>query len=554
MASSSVARVQSTPRSLLPRPAWLSPLCQRLGAVLVFVFFATAGAAQAQTEEATGPNVIVVMSDDQAPGMMRALPTVRRELGARGATFTNAFATFPLCCPARATLLTGQYAHNHGTLGNNPLAGGGYRALEDPERNLAAWLRAGGYDTAFAGKWLNGLRMPRHAPPGWNLWAGLVGAGGEGLSSYYDYEIFNAFGKPTGYGSTPADYQTDALTRDYALPYIAGQAAVPGPFFLWLAYHPPHAGTGRDDAAGRRCSDGPPAARSSKQSAIPPPRYARAYQRTAVPRSPAFDERDVSDKPKFIARRPPLSDRDLETIDRDYRCGLAALRALDDAVAAIVAELRATAQYDDTVIAFLPDQGVMGGEHRIKRGKNVPYEEAIRIPLLMRGPGIAPGTVIDAPVANADLAPTILDLAGVTPPPELSRPVDGTSQRPALAGALADPGRAILIEGRDNTAKSRHGYKVRSYVGVRTARYAYFEHRRASYGALAQGIAAPIGAGRTVERELYDLARDPNQLRNAIRDERYRAAKAELAVLTEALERCSGPSCAVTAAVPAPAR
>ncbi len=140
------------------------------------------------------PNFVIVMSDDQGPGMMKALPTVTRELGGRGTTFQNAFATYPLCCPARATLLTGQYAHNHGTTGNNPLSGGGYRALIDPERNLAAWLQASGYVTGFVGKWLNGLRTPRRPPPGWNEWYGLVGAGGEGLSSFYDYDVFEPDG------------------------------------------------------------------------------------------------------------------------------------------------------------------------------------------------------------------------------------------------------------------------------------------------------------------------------------------------------------------------
>jgi len=513
----------------------------------------TAG-APAQTTEATGPNIIVVMSDDQAPGMMAALPTVRRELGGRGATFTNAIATYPLCCPARATLLTGEYAHNHGTLGNSPLSGGGYRALIDPERNLAAWLQAGGYDTAFAGKWLNGLRTPRKSPPGWDLWSGLVGEGGEALSSFYDFDVFEPDGTPRHYGDRPADYQTDVLTRDYALPYIAGQAVEPGPFFLWLAYHPPHSGVGRNDAAGRRCTDGPPGERSSKQSAIPPPRYARSYLNARVPRSPAFDERDVSDKPKFVNRRPPLSDRDLETIARDYRCGLAALRALDDGVGEIVEQLRTTGQLADTVLVFLPDQGVMSGEHRIKRGKNVPYEEAIRIPLLVRGPSIVPGSVIEAPVPNVDLAPTILEYAGVDVAPSIARPIDGVSQVAALAGAPADANRAVLIEGRDNVAKSRHGYKVRSYVGVRTRRYAYIEYRRGNFAALDEGIAAAIGVGRTAERELYDLARDPDQLRNLAGDPRYAAAARELRALTALLERCEGAECALSSEVSGPRR
>jgi arylsulfatase A-like enzyme len=523
-------------------------------APLAVVIASALAGSPASAGDAVGPNIIVVMSDDQGPEMMRALPTVNRELGARGTTFTNAFASYPLCCPARATLLTGEYAHNHGTLGNNPLSGGGYPALIDPERNLAAWLQAEGYDTAFAGKWLNGMRTPRLAPPGWDSWAGLVGEGGDGLSSFYDYDIFEPDGTPRHYGDGEFDYQTDVLTRDYALPYIDAQALEPGPFFLWLAYHPPHSGTGRNDEAGRRCSDGPPAERSSKQSAIPPPRYARRYEHAPVPRPPSFNERDVSDKPKFVRRRPPLSDADLETIDRDYRCGLAALRALDDGFGEIVAHLRLTGQLENTVLIFLTDQGVMAGEHRIKRGKNVPYEEAIRIPLLIRGPSIVPGAVIGAPVANADLAPTILNFAGATVAPELFRPLDGTSLAVALAGGPVNPARAIPIEGRDNVAQSRHGYKVRSYVGVRTARYAYLEYRRANYATREEGIAAAIGTGRTSERELYDLARDPNELRNVARDPAYAAARAELAELTARLEHCSGPDCVISAAVTGPRR
>ena len=508
----------------------------------------------ARAQEAVGPNIIVVMSDDQAPGMMRALPTVQRELGTRGTTFTNAFASYPLCCPARATLLTGEYAHNHGTLGNNPLSGGGYQALREPGKTLASWLQANGYNTAFAGKWLNGLRSPHAAPRGWDQWSGLIGEGGDGLSSYYDFDIFEPDGKPRHYDERTRDYQTDVLTRDYALPYVDAQAFEPGPFFLWLAYHPPHSGVGRNDLAGRRCSEGPPDERGSKQGAIPPARYARRYINARVPRSPSFNEQDVSDKPKLVARRPRLSERDLETIDRDYRCGLAAVKALDDGVGDIIAELRATGQLANTLLIFLTDQGVMAGEHRIKRGKNRPYEEAIGIPLLIRGPGVVAGGVVDAPVVNADLAPTILQFAGATVPDGLARPIDGTSLATPLAGGPADPNRAIPIEGRDNTERSRHGFKVRSYVGVRTARYAYFEYHRANYATQDDGIAAPIGAGRRTERERSDLVRDPNQLRNLARDPGYGFARAQLAALTERLARCEGAECVVSGAISGPRR
>jgi N-acetylglucosamine-6-sulfatase len=197
---------------------------------------------------------------------------------------------------------------------------------------------------------------------------------------------------------------------------------------------------------------------------------------------------------------------------------------------------------------------VMAGEHRIKRGKNRPYEEAIHIPLLMRGPGVVPGGVIDAPVANADLAPTILAFAGAQVPAGLARPIDGTSLTAPLAGGPANADRAILIEGRNNVERSRHGYKVRSYVGVRTSRYSYFEYHRAGYETQAEGIVAPIGAGPQTDRELYDLVRDPNQLRNLARDPGYAFARHQLARLTERLEGCSGPECIVSERVGAPRR
>ena len=149
--------------------------------------------------------------------------------------------------------------------------------------------------------------------------------------------------------------------------------------------------------------------------------------RAPVPRPPSFDERDLSDKPGFVARRDPIDEGTLEKIDRSYRCGLAALLSVDDAVAGLVAELRTAGRLESTTIVFTADQGILAGEHRLL-GKNLPYEEAIRVPLVVRSPGVRAGTVDADPVVNADLAPTILELAG---------------------------------------------------VGVRTARYTYVEHRRA---------------------------------------------------------------------------
>ena len=174
--------------------------------------------------------------------------------------------------------------------------------------------------------------------------------------------------------------------------------------------------------------------------------------------------------------------------------------------------LRATGELSNTVIVFLADQGVMAGEHRIKRGKNIPYEEAIKIPLVMRGPSIAAGREIAEPVSNADLAPTILNLAGATIPAELA--VRSTGSHRHRCWPARTRRRGGWCRSRDATTSRARGagYKVRSYVGVRTSRYAYFEYRRANFDSLAAGIHARIGAGRSTDVELYDLVRDPYEL------------------------------------------
>jgi arylsulfatase A-like enzyme len=201
------------------------------------------------------------------------------------------------------------------------------------------------------------------------------------------------------------------------------------------------------------------------------------------------------------------------------------------------------------VLVFLTDQGVMAGEHRIKRGKNKPYEEALKIPLMISGPGVLPGQTITAPVSNADIAPTLLNLAGATMPKRSARTLDGTSLAGDLAGISAPPGRVVPIEGRDRVGRSRHGYKVLSYAGVRTARYSYVEYRRATFASRSEGIHARLGAGRTTETELYDLARDPYELKNLAKNPRYQAIRRQLSSLTEQLENCSGADCVTTAVI-----
>ena len=475
---------------------------------------AGAFAGDAQRSVSARPNFIIVMADDLGAGMdAGAAVACSACSGDRGATFENAFASYPLCCPARATLLTGQYAHNHGAKGNSPRSGGGYRALIEPERNLAAWLQANGYATAFAGKWLNGLRTPRQAPPGWDEWWGLVGEGGDGLSSFYDYDVFEIGGAATALRHRRRrlpDRRADAGVR--AAVHRPRRRRAANPFFLWLAYHPPHNGLGRDDRAGTRAARRP-AGLARRHAERDPGRRATPGASCArrLPRRPSFDERDVADKPSFVRRRTPLSDEDLERIERDHRCGLAALLALDEAIAEIVVAARApAASSSDTVLIFTADHGVLAGrapDHSAARTRPTRRRSGSRC--VIRGPGIAAGARLAA--AGRQRRPRADD-----PRSRRCRGAGGAraADRRHLAGRRSWPAsraddRAILIEGRDNVARPRNGFKVRSYVGVRTARYAYVEYRRASFDTGRRGSRRRSAPAASPTRELYDLQPRP---------------------------------------------
>jgi N-acetylglucosamine-6-sulfatase len=458
-----VARFQYTPsRVRVPAGAALLVVLAALWGGL-----ALTGSAPAQEDAAEGggrPNFVVIMTDDQPASSLRHMPRLQRTLIDRGTRFTNSFASFPLCCPSRATFISGQYAHNSGVQGNNPRDNGGYELLKQPERNLAAWLAAGGYTTAHIGKFLSGYDTAA-AAPGFTRWNGFFGS----QTRYYDYRLVVG-NDPRRFGLKRRDYSTTVMTglARQAIRKLSNSA---DPFFLSLAYNAPHSGAGRDDAAGRRCGGVDPHPRAQ-----PAPRDADAFAHAQVATAPSFNEKAIGDKPALIAGLHRFGDSQIKKIKTGARCRLAALRSVDRGVATIVRTLKRERQLSHTVILYTTDNGVFAGEHRINDGKNRPYEEAIAAPLIVRGPGVGRGKRVAVPVANVDLAPSILDLAGVSPPPSLARPLDGRSFAPALGGGhLGD--RAILIEGRNSNLQSRG---IVSYQGVRTRQYAYHEyfHRR----------------------------------------------------------------------------
>jgi arylsulfatase A-like enzyme len=466
-------------------------------ALLALPSAATASRAAHSIVAAARPNVVVIETDDQTVESMRVMANVNRLLAVQGTTFDDNFASFSLCAPSRATFLTGQYSHDHGVVGNN-IANG--LARLDQTSTLPVWLRRGGYSTILVGKYLNeyGQTQGRTIPAGWTEWYGAVSL------AYYDYKL-NENGRIVKYGNAPDDYQTDVLTN-LAVGAIQRRAARPKPFFLWLTYFAPHYG-------GPREPDDPPALKTP----VAGPAHKGAFATEPLPQTPSFDEADVSDKPAGIRNRPLLGADTIAALTSSYRQRLEGLLSVDDGVARIVRTLKQAGVLDDTLIVFTSDNGFMQGEHRVVDAKQLVYEPSVRVPLVMRGPGVPRGLHLSQLVANVDLAPTILDAARVPP----GRVEDGRS----LFRLLADPGlewgRDILLERGPNGGPS--GQRV--YTAVRTPRFKYVEYM-------------------TGERELYDLSPDPDELQNLDGNPAYAAVETELATELATLRDCAGATCA----------
>lgn len=439
--------------------------------------------------DSAAPNVIVVMTDDQALDTMWAMPRTRRLIGDAGTTYENFFVSFPLCCPSRATFLTGQYAHNHGVRNNHP-PNGGYQAL-DSERTLPVWLTRAGYRTGLVGKYLNGYGeegAETEVPPGWSEWYGLPA---KAKQRAYDFDL-NENGEIVHYGEPgeAGPYKTEVLEAR-ATSFVERAAAGRRPFFLWVATNGPHRDSSLPDDAERNPE---PAARDRG-----------AFDGRRAPRHASMAEADVTDKPREVRELPQLSAARKQRLDREYVSQLESLQSIDRLVARLVRRVRAAGELERTVFVFTSDNGYLRGQHRLE-GKSRPYEEAIRVPLMIRGPGFAAGARDQRLTANIDLAPTVLALSGA----RADLTVDGTS--------LFDDGAArrdaVLLEVFD---------RDQAFQGLRTERWAYAEYESG-------------------DRELYDLRADPQQLQNLADDRRSREVVESLAGQLERLRTCRGPA------------
>ncbi len=462
------------------------------------------------------PNIVLIMDDDQSVNLQQFLTKTNAAIGAHGVTFDNSFVNYSLCCPSRSTMLTGQYAHNHGVRGNQ-LPSGGYSKLAPTLGNtMPVWLQRAGYYTAHIGKFLNGYGATgpdTDVPPGWNEWYGSIDNPDQftgGTYTAYGYTL-NENGRIVHYGSTPdvvdpATYQTDVYNQK-AADFIRRRAPSNKPFYLSVAPRDPHA-----EAAACNCSgDNPRAA----------PRYEGHFAGLTAPRNPDFNEADVSDKPSNIKNLSPLNASQQDAVDARYRARAEAVLGVDDLVQNVVNTLKQEGELKNTVLIFTSDNGFFHGEHRVPQGKVRLYEPSIRVPLEIRAPGMPKGVHRSQPVGNVDLTETILDFAHA----KAGRKEDGMSLVPIMKKKRYWPGRGMDLETyfTPDTLEDPEDPPL-NYQGVRTDRYLY-----ANYG--------------TGEQELYDLRNDPFELQNAASNPAYTNVKASLQRLLGGLANCAGRTC-----------
>src|SRR4051812_37975435 len=441
------------------------------------------------------PNVIVIDTDDMNATDMFVMRNTLNLLGAHGTTFSNSYVSYPLCCPSRATFLTGQYAHNHHVMTDQRFGD------LDSSNTLPVWLRRAKYRTAMVGKYLNGYGVapfsPREVPQGWTQWYALTG----GTEQHrYGFKL-NENGKVHHYSRKPANY-IDYILNSKVNAVLKQWTISPKPFFIYYNPNNPHGEAGTPFW--------------STRDPEPAPQYLGAFGDITAPHPPNFDEADVSDKPEQVRNTPHLSDSQLSDIDRRYRGRLESLLSVDDEVKRIFGLVRKYGDKRKTFFIFTSDNGLELGAHRIEF-KNFLYEEGERVPLIIRGPGFPQGATRDQLAANIDLAPTITALTGATP----ARVMDGIPLLPLAKNPADGANRDILFESPD----------VGAY-GIRRGPWKY-------------------NLWNNGDEELYNIDDDPYELTNLLYDPPGPGAPSptdialadQLNVRLAQLRTCNGASC-----------
>lgn len=438
-----------------------------LASISGFFGFSLSGCRQqAGNQNPQKPNIIVIMTDDQPMHTLSYMPTVQEEVVQKGVNFTKAYATTPLCCPSRASIITGLFAQHTGVLTNRP----GAPAFTKDKETVAVWFKEAGYRTGWIGKYFNNIDLlPQdYIPPGWDdyqvLWDRDKTLGH--FSFFYGY-LLNNNGKMESYGHEAEDYSSDVFTRK-AKTFI--ETAEEQPFFLVISYYSPH----YPYEAARRHEN------LFKTEVEWTPHW-----------PPNFIEEDMSDKPEWL--------QTMKKIDYEYaldsdQAMLRSLMSVDEGLGELLKLLDQRQIRENTILVFLSDNGLAVGEHHII-GKDCPYEECIQIPLALYHPGQDYTARNEEKFAlNIDLAPTLLDLANIPIPNGL----DGTSLEPLLANPETDWRDHVFIEHyKDGEADDPSGLSTRipTYWAIRTDKWKYVEYING-------------------DRELYDMVNDRYELEN----------------------------------------
>jgi arylsulfatase A-like enzyme len=449
---------------------------------------ATTGPTDSTTTAPTRPpNIVFVLADDFDSGLVQYMPELNRSISDQGMSFDKYFVSSALCCPSRVSMLRGQYPHNTTVLTNED-GFMKFHRLGLESSTIATWLQAAGYRTALMGKYLNGYLEARSAglhqyvPPGWSEWH-VVGDGYRDV----DYTM-NRNGTLVGFGNAPEDALTDVL-RTSANGFIESSANSGQPFFLMISAFAPH---------------------------FPYPvldRYANALPDVRAPRPPSFNARG-RDEPKWLAAQPALTDADIASIDVKYRRRVQSVQGIDELVGEVVDTLARVGALGDTYVIFTADNGYHLGQHRLQPGKQTAFDSDVRVPLIVRGPGVRRGSTSSMAV-NVDLAPTFAELAGV-PVPDF---VDGRSLVPLLRAETPTGWRdAVLIEHEGPLAVPgdpdyQPDDNPTRYVALRTATRLFVAYHGG-------------------EHELYDYEIDPHELDNRFGS----ASRSEIARWQSALD------------------
>jgi arylsulfatase A-like enzyme len=451
-------------------------------------------------------NVVFVLADDLDWNLFEQVPRLAA-LQDKGMTFTNHTVTDSLCCPSRTSILRGQYIHNHDVVSNLSRTGGGWPVFRDKGWHtdcLPTWLQAADVETALFGKYLNeypATQRPvdaRYVPPGWDSW-GVPTSRGDSYTGY-DY-VLNSNGRLVRYGKKPTDFLNDVITTK-ATDFIR---TAPDGFFVTLSTYNPHK----------------PAPVATRNKAT--------HQATVAPRTPNYNQFGANE-PSWLRAIPAIPAWKQARLDSLWRQRAQSAESVADSVDAVLATLEETGRADDTLVVVTSDNGYHVGTHRLTKGKRTAFREDTVVPMIVIGPGVTPGTRIDAMTSTIDLAPTFTSILGAQAPSW----VDGRSLTDIIATGQVPPTwrQATVSESLGTSGPGDPDYQPQAppqYTSLRTRDWLFVVYRDG-------------------ERELYDRKADPFEMNNIIATADTRLV-ASLYSQLQALRVCAGDSCRTADAI-----